>query len=52
MEKIIYILLCAIVGGTLAELDANVSDWSFWIVLGCMCASNICGHISGMKSNT
>jgi len=51
MERIVYILLCAIVGGTLAKLDINISDWRFWIVLGCVCASNICGYISGIKTN-
>ena len=52
MEKSIYIILCAVVGGTLAKLNANISDWRFWIILGCVCGANICGYISGMKNNT
>lgn len=51
MEKTIYIILCCIVGSILAKVNVSISDWRFWIIIGCMCASNICGYISGMKSN-
>lgn len=52
MEKFIYMLLCGVVGGTLAVVDVNISSWYFWIILGCVCGSNICGYISGMKKYT
>ena len=49
METLVYIFLCAIVGGTLANVDVDISDWRFWVVLGCVCCANICGYIKGMK---
>lgn len=52
MEKIVYVVLCAVVSFILAKMNVGISDLRFWVVLGCMCASNICGYISGMKSNT
>lgn len=51
MEKMVYIILSGIVGYILAKADVNISDWRFWVILGCMCGANICGYISGMKSN-
>ena len=51
MENVVFTLLCAIVGGTLANLNVNVSDLRFWIILGCVGGANICGYISGMKKN-
>lgn len=49
MEKAVYVALCGIVGGILADVNINISNWRFWFILGVMCAANICGYISGMK---
>ena len=51
MMNFIYILLCAITGGVLATVNINTSDWQFWVILGCVAGSNICGYISGIKNN-
>jgi hypothetical protein len=52
MNSFVYMLLCAITGGVLAATDVSISNWQFWVILGCVCGARISGYISGMKSNT
>ena len=52
MSRFIYMLLCAIVGGVLASANVRVSNWQFWVVLGCVIGAHICDYITGMKYYT
>ena len=49
MSKIIYFLLCGIVGGVFSTLDINITNWQFWVVVSCMSGAYICGRITEKK---
>ena len=49
MVNIIYLFLVSFSSAVLASMNVRTSDWQFWVLLTCMCGSNICGFINGMK---
>lgn len=51
MIYFINTLLFAVIGGTLSLADVNISDWHFWVILGCAVGSNICGFVKGMTKS-
>lgn len=52
MIYFINTLLFSIIGATLSFANVNISDWHFWVILGCAIGSNICGYVKGMKDST
>lgn len=51
MIYFINTLLFVIIGYVLSLADVNISDWHFWVILGCAIGSNICGFVKGMNTN-
>ncbi len=49
MIYFINTLLFAIIGGTLSLVDIDISNWHFWVILGCAIGAHVCGFIKGMK---
>ncbi len=43
----IYYLLCAITGGVLSTANVTLSNWRFWVILGCVIGAYVCGRVNG-----
>lgn len=50
MASFIFILLCAVYGCVVTTTDIDFSNWQYWVTLGCICGSYICGTFSKKKN--
>ena len=47
IRNIVYIFAVIIACVALLTVDIDISNWQYWVVLGCLCAANVSGYFYG-----
>ena len=44
MSSFVFYMLAAIHGAVCTSANITISSWQYWVLLGCMIGSYICGY--------